>query len=111
MEFALWSAIVGLLLVSMALSDSLLARLPLSTSMLYLAAGAAVSPLWLNLAAPSPVNDSRLLEHAAEVAVLLSLFTSGLSRNFPRADARATSGEGLVSHALAAAGTSWKPRV
>ena len=35
----------------------------------------------------------------------------GLSRNFPRADARATSGEGLVSHALAAAGTSWKPRV
>ena len=88
MEFALWSAIVGLLLISMALSDSLLARLPLSTSMLYLAAGAALSPLWLTLAAPSPINDSRLLEHVAEIAVLLSLFTSGLKMSFGLGDGR-----------------------
>ena len=47
MEIAVWSAVVGLLLIVMALGDSLLARLPLSTSMLYLAVGAAVSPLWL----------------------------------------------------------------
>ena len=48
MDFASWSAIVGLLLLVMALSDSVLARLPLSTSMLYLAVGVAVSPLWLD---------------------------------------------------------------
>ena len=47
MDFAAWSAFVGLLLIVMALSASVLARLPLSTSMLYLAVGAAVSPLWL----------------------------------------------------------------
>ena len=48
MEIAWWSAVAGLLLLVMALSDSLLARLPLSTSMLYLAVGVAVSPLWLD---------------------------------------------------------------
>ena len=36
MEFAIWSVIVGLLLVVLALSGSVLARLPLSTAMLYL---------------------------------------------------------------------------
>jgi NhaP-type Na+/H+ or K+/H+ antiporter len=44
MEIAAWSAVVGLLLIVMALGDSLLARLPLSTSMLYLAVGAAGQP-------------------------------------------------------------------
>ena len=88
MQFALWSAIVGLLLVSMALSDSVLARLPLSTSMLYLAAGAALSPLWLNLAAPSPVDHAVLLEHAAEGVVLLSLFSSGLKMSIGLGDGR-----------------------
>ena len=48
MEIAAWAAVAGLLLIVMALGDSLLARLPLSTSMLYLAFGAAISPLWLD---------------------------------------------------------------
>ena len=48
MDIAAWSAVIGLLLILMALGDSLLARLPLSTSMLYLAFGAAISPLWLD---------------------------------------------------------------
>ena len=41
MEIAAWAAVAGLLLIVMALGDSLLARLPLSTSMLYLAFGVA----------------------------------------------------------------------
>ena len=58
-DFALWSAIVGLLLVVMALSDSVLARLPLSTSMLYLLVGVAVSPLWLGLASLTPTSHAQ----------------------------------------------------
>jgi NhaP-type Na+/H+ or K+/H+ antiporter len=88
MQFALWSAIVGLLLVVMALSDSVLARLPLSTSMFYLLAGVAVSPLAFDLAALTPFARTTLLEHVAEVVVLLSLFTSGLKLSVGLGDGR-----------------------
>ncbi len=88
MEFALWSAIVGLLLVVMALGQSVLARMPLSTSMLYLLAGIAVSPMVFNLAAVRPLDHVALLEHMAEVIVLLSLFTSGLKMSVGLSDGR-----------------------
>jgi len=88
MEFALWSAIVGLLLVLMALSDSVLARLPLSTSMFYLVAGVAVSPLVFGLASFGPTTQVVLLEHMAEVVVLLSLFGSGLKMSLGLNDGR-----------------------
>lgn len=78
MEFALWSVIVGLLLVLMALSGSVLKRLPLSTAMLYLGVGIAVSPWGLGLLPADPLKHTVLLERLAEVVVLLSLFTAGL---------------------------------
>ncbi|NML46680.1 sodium:proton antiporter [Ramlibacter sp. G-1-2-2] len=78
MEFAIWSVLVGLLLVLMALGSTVLKRLPLSTAMLYLLVGLAVSPLLLHLVALEPRLDAHLLERIAEVVVLLSLFTSGL---------------------------------
>lgn len=78
MEFAIWSVLVGLLLVLMALGSTVLKRLPLSTAMLYLLVGLAVSPLLLHLVALEPRLDAHVLERIAEVVVLLSLFTSGL---------------------------------
>ncbi|MBI5276188.1 MAG: cation:proton antiporter [Burkholderiales bacterium] len=78
MEFALWCVIVGLLLVLMALSGTVLKRLPLSTAMFYLGVGVAVSPVWLGLVAAHPQRHGVLLERMAEVVVLLSLFTAGL---------------------------------
>jgi NhaP-type Na+/H+ or K+/H+ antiporter len=87
-DFALWSAIIGLLLVVMALSDTVLARLPVSTSMLYVLVGAAVSPLWLGLSSLTPVAHSKLLEHVAEVVVLLSLFTAGMKMSLGLGDGR-----------------------
>jgi NhaP-type Na+/H+ or K+/H+ antiporter len=78
MEFALWSVIVGLLLVLMALGSSVLKRLPLSTAMLYLLVGLGVGPIGLDLIAPDARVDAHLLERLAEVVVLLSLFTAGL---------------------------------
>lgn len=78
MDFALWSIIVGLLLIFMALSGSMLARLPLSTAMLYLLVGLAVSPLGLGLLWTAPRTHTPLLERLTEIVVLISLFTAGL---------------------------------
>src|SRR6187549_3527530 len=88
MEIVAWSAVVGLLLIVMALGDSLLARLPLSTSMLYIAVGAAVSPLWLGWTMLAPETQTRALEQLAEVVVLLSLFGSGLKMSAGLSDGR-----------------------
>ncbi len=88
MDIAAWSAVAGLLLIIMALGDSLLARLPLSTSMLYLAFGAAVSPLWLDWTHVALVSHSKALERIAEIVVLLSLFGSGLKMSLGLSDGR-----------------------
>lgn len=88
MEIAWWSAVAGLLLLVMALSDSLLARLPLSTAMLYLAVGAASSPLWLDWQQIALSSHAQMLEGVAEVVVLLSLFGSGLKMSVGLSDGR-----------------------
>ena len=52
MSFAIWTLIIGALLISMTLSGTLLKRLPLSTAMLYLAAGYGLGPAGLALWRP-----------------------------------------------------------
>lgn len=88
MTFAIWLTLGGALLVLMALGGSMLSRMPVSTSMLYLLAGLVVGPLGLALAAPDLFNHTKLLEHLAEVIVLLSLFTSGLKMSVGLHDRR-----------------------
>jgi sodium/hydrogen antiporter len=78
MDFSLWSVLVGILLILMALSATVLARLPLSTAMLYLLVGLVVSPWGLDLLAADPRRHTVLLERLTEVVVLISLFTAGL---------------------------------
>ena len=88
MAFALWLTLGGALLVIMALGGSMLSRMPVSTSMLYLLAGLAVGPLGLALAAPDPFDHAKLLEHLTEIIVLLSLFTAGLKMSVGLRDKR-----------------------
>jgi NhaP-type Na+/H+ or K+/H+ antiporter len=88
MSFAAWLALGGALLIVMALSGSVLARLPVSSSMLYLLAGLAVGPIGLGLAAPDLFQHAALLEHLTEVIVLLSLFTSGMKMSLGVRDRR-----------------------
>ncbi len=88
MTFALWLTLGGALLVLMALGGSMLPRLPVSTSMLYLLAGLGVGPLGLALAAPELDQHAVLLEHVTEVIVLLSLFTAGLKMSVGLHDKR-----------------------
>jgi NhaP-type Na+/H+ or K+/H+ antiporter len=78
MDFPIWSLLIGLLLILLALSSTVLARLPLSTAMLYLLVGLAVSPLGLGLMAVDPRAHTVLLEHVTEAIVVVSLFSAGL---------------------------------
>lgn len=88
MHFTLWYVVVGLLLIGMALSGSVLRRLPLTASMFYLAIGFALGPAGLELIRLDPVGHAALLERFTEVAVIISLFTAGLKLRTPLADRR-----------------------
>jgi Kef-type K+ transport system membrane component KefB len=86
MIFTLWYVVVGLLLVGMALSGTLPRRLPLSTALIYLAAGVALGPVGLGLIRLDPLAGAGFLERFAEVAVIVSLFTAGLKLRLPLRD-------------------------
>jgi NhaP-type Na+/H+ or K+/H+ antiporter len=90
MDFPSWCVFAGCLLVFMALSATLLKRLPLSSSIVYLLVGVALSPLWMDTLRPSLTGDTALIEHATEIVVLVSLFTSGLKLSAPVGDRRWT---------------------
>jgi NhaP-type Na+/H+ or K+/H+ antiporter len=87
-NFEIWALIIGALLIVMALAGTFLERLPLSTAMLYLAAGFGLGPAGAALMDPDPIRYSVLLERAAEVAVLISLFAVGLKLGLPFSDKR-----------------------
>ena len=88
MQFALWLALAGTLLIALTLGGSLLARLPVSTAMLMLGVGVSLGPWGLDLADPSPFDRGLLLEHTTELIVLLSLFGSGLKMSASLSDRR-----------------------
>jgi len=83
MTFTIGTLIIGVLLIVMVLSGTLLKRLPLSTAMLYLAAGFALGPAGWAILTPDPLIHTVLLERVAEVAVLLSLFSVGMKLGLP----------------------------
>lgn len=78
MQLAIWSVVIGLLLIFLALSGTVLSRLPLSTAMLYLGVGALVSPWGLDLLQVDIAQHTVLLERLTEIVVLISLFSAGL---------------------------------
>ncbi|HEX6720806.1 MAG TPA: cation:proton antiporter [Burkholderiaceae bacterium] len=88
MSFAAWSAFVGVLLVTMVLAGTLLGRLPLSSAMVYLALGWMLGPQGLNVLRPDPLLHAAVLEHVAEVGLLISLFAVGMQLGVPLRDRR-----------------------
>lgn len=83
-----WALIIGALMISMALSSTLLKRLPVSTSMLYLAFGYALGPAGWGLLTPDPLIHSGTLEVITEFVLLISLFSVGLKLGLPLRDKR-----------------------
>lgn len=88
MTLAGWALLLGVLLVTMALTGTLLGRLPLSSAMVYLALGWVLGPDALNLLRPDPLEHTELLGHLAEVALLISLFAVGMQLGIPLTDLR-----------------------
>ncbi|MCK9984247.1 MAG: sodium/hydrogen antiporter [Azoarcus sp.] len=86
MSFAIWALIIGVLLITMALSGTSLKRLPLSTAMLYLVAGFGLGPAGWALLSPDPLTYAVILERVTELAVLISLFAVGLKLGLPLSD-------------------------
>lgn len=72
-----WFIALGALLILMTLGNTLIARLPLSSAMIYLLAGWLAGPAGLGLLQLHPLRDAEVLERLTEVAVLISLFSAG----------------------------------
>lgn len=83
MDFYYWCIVIGLVFILMALSTSLLKRLPLTSAMIYLVVGLLIGPLGLALLTLHPLENVVLLERLTESAVLISLFTTGLKLRLP----------------------------
>ncbi|WP_375767330.1 cation:proton antiporter [Archangium gephyra] len=84
MQMTVWFIVAGLLLLGMALGGSVLKRLPLSTSLLYLVVGFVLGRVGLGRL--DAYAQAKLLEHMTEVGVLISLFTAGLKLRAPFKD-------------------------
>lgn len=78
LTFTLWFIIAGVLLIGMAISASLLHRLPITTSILYLLSGLAIGSYGTGFLTIDAVEEAELLERITEIAVIISLFTAGL---------------------------------
>lgn len=83
MNFIHWMGLVGALLLLMALSSTYLRRLPITTSTIYLAIGLLISPFGLDLIDVNFVEWRVWFEHLTEIAVIVSLFISGLKLRLP----------------------------
>ena len=83
MDNAHWFVLTGGLLLFIGVTSSILRRLPVSTSFLYLAVGLLVGPTGLNLFHFNPLKQSEFLEALTEVAVLISLISAGVKMPVP----------------------------
>ena len=88
MDHIIWFVVSGVLFISLALASSTIARLPLTTAMLYLGVGVMLGPYATGLLRLDPAADSVALERIAEIAVIVSLFTAGLKLRVPVLDRR-----------------------
>jgi NhaP-type Na+/H+ or K+/H+ antiporter len=86
MSFEVWYFILGALLIAVAVLASSMKRLPLTETMIYLTAGALLGPLGFGALSLDAHAQSMLLERLSEVAVIVSLFTTGLKLRVPLRD-------------------------
>ncbi|WP_085583113.1 MULTISPECIES: sodium:proton antiporter [unclassified Pseudomonas] len=86
MSFIDWVAVLGAVLLALALTSSYLRWLPVTTSAVCLLLGIAIGPAGLGLLKLSLDGASLWMEHLTEVAVLFSLFICGLKLRLPLRD-------------------------
>lgn len=88
MIWAHWTLFIGTVLVTMVLVGTLLGRVPLTSAMIYLALGGLLGPSVANVLRPDPLLHAAVLEHVAEAALLIALFSVGMQLGVPLRDLR-----------------------
>jgi len=83
MTFMVWLAVLGVLFLLLALTSSYLRWLPVTTSAVCLGFGLAIGPIGLDLFTQDFRDITPWLERLAEVAVLFSLFATGVKLRLP----------------------------
>jgi NhaP-type Na+/H+ or K+/H+ antiporter len=86
--FTIWYLIAGTVFITMALGGSVLRRLPVTTSILYLLLGIGLGSFGFGFVKIDTIAHSLLLERVTEVAVIVSLFTAGLKLRIDWNDGR-----------------------
>lgn len=86
MIFTVWVAVLGAVLLTLALTSSYLRWMPVTTSAMCLVLGAVIGPAGLGLLKLDLGDSSVWMEHLTEVAVVFSLFVSGLKLRLPLKD-------------------------
>lgn len=86
MSHLAWMAVCGALLLFMALTSAYIQRVPISTSIIYLAVGVALGPVGLDAIRIDMRTDGGWLERFTEVAVIVSLFVGGVKLRLPLRD-------------------------
>lgn len=83
MNFLEWMAVLGILLLILALASAYLRWLPVTTSLIYLGFGLLIGKLGIGLWEMDFLLIAGWMEHLTEVVVLVSLFVSGLKLRMP----------------------------
>ena len=83
MNFIVWVAVLGAVLLTLALTSSYLRWMPVTTSAVCLILGVVIGPAGLGLLKLDTTDASIWMEHLTEVAVLFSLFVCGLKLRSP----------------------------
>ncbi len=86
MSFEAWTLLLGAVLIAVAFFGSLLRDLPMTAAMVYFAVGIAVGQLGFGVLYFDPVKQASIVERLAEIAVIISLFTTGLKLRVPLRD-------------------------
>ncbi len=83
MTIASWFVLIGALMLSMGFLTVVIKRLPITSSMFYLAVGILVGPTGFAFFHFNPLEQSEFLEILTECAVLISLFAAGVKMPVP----------------------------
>ncbi|MHC8305911.1 cation:proton antiporter [Pseudomonas sp. PB3P13] len=86
MSFVVWVAVLGAVLLTLALTSSHLRWMPVTTSAVCLLLGIAIGPSGLGFLKLNTDDAAVWMEHLTEVAVLFSLFVCGLKLRLPLRD-------------------------
>ncbi|MRV70143.1 sodium:proton antiporter [Duganella sp. FT92W] len=79
----LWFMLIGCLMLARGLAATTLARLPVTSAIVYLGVGLVLGPAVLGVFTVNPLAQAPLLETMAELAVLISLFSAGVKMPVP----------------------------